>query len=111
VKLAIPGGDGPLVHYLRSLADSRSVIAAAEGAARAVVVGASFIGLEAAAGWDRLEVVGSIAQKSCLVAYRVADRISAAASIYRDRESLQVEAMLERGDQAGREALLASVRA
>ncbi len=49
VKLTIPGGDGPLVHYLRSLADSRAVIASAKGAARAVVVGASFIGLEVAA--------------------------------------------------------------
>jgi NADPH-dependent 2,4-dienoyl-CoA reductase/sulfur reductase-like enzyme len=34
---------------LRSLADSRAIIAAAKGARRAVVVGASFIGLEAAA--------------------------------------------------------------
>ncbi len=283
VKLTIPGGDGPLVHSLRSLADSRAIIASAKGAARAVVVGASFIGLEVAAalrtrglevhvvapearplervlgadlgdfvralherhgvqfrlghtlgtigdrsvvlddgtslpadmvvagigvrpavalaeqaglrldrgvlvdeyletsapgvyaagdiarwpdphtgkpvriehwvvaerqgqvaarnilgahepfrgvpffwsqhydvpinyvghaeGWDRLEVAGSIAQKSCLVAYRVAGRISAVASIYRDQESLRAEALLERGDQAGLEALLASVRA
>jgi NADPH-dependent 2,4-dienoyl-CoA reductase/sulfur reductase-like enzyme len=64
-----------------------------------------------AEGWDRLEVAGSIAQKSCLVAYRVAGRISAVASIYRDQESLRAEALLERGDQAGLEALLASVRA
>jgi len=45
------------------------------------------------------------------VAYRVAGRISAVASIYRDQESLQAEALLERGDQAGLESLLASVRA
>jgi NADPH-dependent 2,4-dienoyl-CoA reductase/sulfur reductase-like enzyme/nitrite reductase/ring-hydroxylating ferredoxin subunit len=283
VQLAIPGGDGPLVHYLRSLADSRSIIAAAKDAARAVVVGASFIGLEVAAalrtrglevcvvgpealplerilgaelgnfvrelheehgvqfhlrhtlrrigdrsvvlddgtalpadlvvagigvkpavalaehaglrvdrgvivdeyletsapgvyaagdiarwpdphtgkpirvehwvvaerqgqvaarsilgarepfravpffwsqhydvpinyvghaeGWDRVDVAGSISQRSCLVAYRVAGRISAVASIYRDQESLRAEALLERGDQAGLEALLASARA
>jgi apoptosis-inducing factor 3 len=37
------------VRYLRTLADSRAIIAAAERARRAVVVGASFIGLEAAA--------------------------------------------------------------
>jgi apoptosis-inducing factor 3 len=37
------------VHYLRTLADSRAIIAAAEGATRAVVLGASFIGLEVAA--------------------------------------------------------------
>ena len=40
---------GVPVHYLRTLADSRAIIAAAEGAARAVVLGASFIGLEVAA--------------------------------------------------------------
>ncbi len=283
VKLAIPGGDGPLVHSLRSLADCRAIVASAKGAARAVVVGASFIGLEVAAalrarglevrvvapearplerilgaelgdfvralheehgvqfhlrhtlgmigdssvvlddgtalpadlvvagigvkpavalaeqaglrldrgvivdeymetsapgvyaagdiarwpdphtgklvriehwvvaerqgqvaarnilgarepfravpffwsqhydvpinyvghaeGWDRLEVAGSIAQRSCLVAYRVTGRISAVASIYRDQESLRAEALLERGDQAGLEALVGSVRA
>ncbi len=283
VKLTIPGGDGPLVHYLRSLADSRAIIARAKPAARAVVVGGSFIGLEVAAalrarglevrvvspearplervmgaelgdfvrtlheehgvvfhlrhtaaaieghavvlddgtrlpadlvvvgigvrpavalaeqaglhldrgvlvdeyletsapgvyaagdiarwpdphtgkpiriehwvvaeqqgqtaarnvlgarepfravpffwsqhydvpinyvghaeGWDRLEVAGSIAQRSCLVAFRVAGQISAVASIYRDQESLRAAALLERGDQAGLEALLASARA
>ena len=37
------------VYYLRTLADSRAIIAATEGATRAVVLGASFIGLEVAA--------------------------------------------------------------
>jgi NADPH-dependent 2,4-dienoyl-CoA reductase/sulfur reductase-like enzyme/nitrite reductase/ring-hydroxylating ferredoxin subunit len=37
------------VHYLRTLADSREIIAASAGAKRAVVIGASFIGLEVAA--------------------------------------------------------------
>ncbi|HLH86853.1 MAG TPA: FAD-dependent oxidoreductase [Xanthobacteraceae bacterium] len=49
VRLPIPGMDLPHVHTLRSLADSRAVIAAAEKAKRAVVIGASFIGLEVAA--------------------------------------------------------------
>jgi NADPH-dependent 2,4-dienoyl-CoA reductase/sulfur reductase-like enzyme/nitrite reductase/ring-hydroxylating ferredoxin subunit len=49
VRLKIPGADQPHVHTLRTLADSRAIIAAADGAKRALVIGASFIGLEAAA--------------------------------------------------------------
>ena len=49
VHLDIPGAGEPHVHVLRSLADSRAIIADAKTAQRAVVIGASFIGLEAAA--------------------------------------------------------------
>jgi NADPH-dependent 2,4-dienoyl-CoA reductase/sulfur reductase-like enzyme/nitrite reductase/ring-hydroxylating ferredoxin subunit len=49
VRLDIPGASAAQVHYLRSLADSRALIAKAEGAKHAVIVGASFIGLEVAA--------------------------------------------------------------
>ena len=49
VHLDLPGADMPHVHYLRSVADSRAIIATAAEARRAVVVGASFIGLEVAA--------------------------------------------------------------
>jgi NADPH-dependent 2,4-dienoyl-CoA reductase/sulfur reductase-like enzyme/nitrite reductase/ring-hydroxylating ferredoxin subunit len=49
VHLPIGGADLPHVHYLRSLADSRAIIAASGAAKRAVVIGSSFIGLETAA--------------------------------------------------------------
>ncbi|MDI3471692.1 MAG: Ferredoxin reductase [Pseudolabrys sp.] len=49
VKLNIPGVDQGHVHTLRTLADSRAIIHLAKNAKSAVVIGASFIGLEAAA--------------------------------------------------------------
>jgi apoptosis-inducing factor 3 len=49
VRMNVPGATRERVHYLRSLADSRAIIAAAQHAQRVVVVGASFIGLEVAA--------------------------------------------------------------
>src|SRR5262249_4862528 len=48
VRLKVPGDNLPLVCYLRTLADSRRIIAKAKNAKRAVVIGSSFIGLEAA---------------------------------------------------------------
>jgi NADPH-dependent 2,4-dienoyl-CoA reductase/sulfur reductase-like enzyme len=49
VKLDIPGANQKHVHLLRSLADCRAIIADLKDAKCAVVIGASFIGLEAAA--------------------------------------------------------------
>ncbi|MGO9134014.1 MAG: FAD-dependent oxidoreductase [Methylovirgula sp.] len=47
--LDIPGANLPHVHLLRSLADSKMIIERAAEAKSCVVIGASFIGLEAAA--------------------------------------------------------------
>jgi len=49
VRLDIPGAAQSQIHYLRTFADSRAIVAKAVSAKRAVVVGASFIGLEVAA--------------------------------------------------------------
>jgi NADPH-dependent 2,4-dienoyl-CoA reductase/sulfur reductase-like enzyme/nitrite reductase/ring-hydroxylating ferredoxin subunit len=49
VRLNVPGADQPHVHTLRTLADCRAIIDATKGAQRALVIGASFIGLEVAA--------------------------------------------------------------
>jgi NADPH-dependent 2,4-dienoyl-CoA reductase/sulfur reductase-like enzyme/nitrite reductase/ring-hydroxylating ferredoxin subunit len=48
VRLDVPGANLPHVHYLRTLENSRALIAKAENAKRAAIVGASFIGLEVA---------------------------------------------------------------
>ncbi|MGH8139399.1 MAG: FAD-dependent oxidoreductase [Steroidobacteraceae bacterium] len=49
VRLDIPGAAAAQVCYLRTFADSRAIVAKAAAATRVVVIGASFIALEAAA--------------------------------------------------------------
>ena len=49
IQLPIEGATDSQVHYLRTFADSKAIIAKAASAKRVVVVGASFIGLEVAA--------------------------------------------------------------
>src|SRR5689334_15985543 len=46
VRLSIEGAAEGQIHYLRTFADSRALVARAASARRVVVVGASFIGLE-----------------------------------------------------------------
>jgi NADPH-dependent 2,4-dienoyl-CoA reductase/sulfur reductase-like enzyme/nitrite reductase/ring-hydroxylating ferredoxin subunit len=56
IRLDIPGADQSHVHLLRSLSDSRAIIGRAKQARRAVVIGASFIGLEVAAALRAREI-------------------------------------------------------
>jgi NADPH-dependent 2,4-dienoyl-CoA reductase/sulfur reductase-like enzyme/nitrite reductase/ring-hydroxylating ferredoxin subunit len=48
-SLAIEGADKPYVHRLRTLTDSKAIIAKTQQAQNCVVIGSSFIGLEVAA--------------------------------------------------------------
>lgn len=57
VRLKLPGAELPHVHYLRTQADCEAIIARVEaGAKRAVVIGASFIGLEVAAALRQRDI-------------------------------------------------------
>ena len=56
IRLNIPGANLPHVLYLRSLADSRALLAKASASKRAVVIGASFIGMEVAASLRQRDI-------------------------------------------------------
>lgn len=74
IHLDTPGGNLPHVHYLRSLVDSRSIIAAAKTAKHAVVIGGSFIGLETAASLRARNVEVHVVAPEKLPLERVLDR-------------------------------------
>ena len=71
VHLSIPGQAQVPVLYLRSWADSRAIVAAAAGAARAVVIGASFIGLEVSASLRKRGIAVDVVAPDTLPLERV----------------------------------------
>ncbi|MEJ2185754.1 MAG: FAD-dependent oxidoreductase, partial [Gemmatimonadota bacterium] len=76
VPLDVPGADQASVHLLRSLDDSRAIVAAADEAERAVVVGASFIGMEVAAALRARDVhVSVVAPESVPFARTLGDKL------------------------------------
>ena len=71
VRLGVPGSELPQVHYLRTWADSRALIAAASTARRAVVIGASFIGLEVAASLRARDIDVQVVGRESVLMERV----------------------------------------
>ena len=50
--------------------------------------------------WDEIAVDGDIGKRDCVVSYKRGGRVLAAASIYRDAESLLTETAMERESAA-----------
>lgn len=73
IRLSLPGGDLPSVHYLRTLDDSAAIAAEAAPGRRAVVVGAGFIGLEVAASLTQRGVQVSVIEAQSHIWARFAD--------------------------------------
>jgi NADPH-dependent 2,4-dienoyl-CoA reductase/sulfur reductase-like enzyme len=68
VRLEIPGGDLPHVHYLRTLTDSCALVERTLTAQRAVVIGSSFIGLEVASSLRARNIeVHVVGREICLM--------------------------------------------
>jgi len=74
VRLEIPGDDLPHVCYLRTLSDSRRIIEKAKNAKRAVVIGASFIGLEVAASLRERKLEVAVVGKGSLPLEKILGR-------------------------------------
>ena len=74
VRLQIPGDDLPHVCYLRTLSDSRRIIEKAQNAKQAVVIGASFIGLEVAASLRERKLEVAVVGKELLPLEKILGR-------------------------------------
>jgi len=59
-----------------------------------------------ATGWERYEVRGSLDDRNALVAYRRGNKTVAVATIFKDLESLEVEAAMESKDAAAVERIV-----
>jgi len=71
IKLPVPGGDLPGVHYLRSIADVDAIRADIAISKRLVVVGAGYIGLEVAAVCRQLGIDVTVIEMADRVMSRV----------------------------------------
>jgi len=73
VRLKLPGGDLPGVHYLRTLDDSAAIAAEAGPGKRAVLIGAGFIGMEVAASLTQQGVQVTVIEAQPHIWARFAD--------------------------------------
>jgi NADPH-dependent 2,4-dienoyl-CoA reductase/sulfur reductase-like enzyme len=60
-----------------------------------------------AAKWDRIDLAGSLAERSATAAFRAGGEVRAVATVFRDQDSLRAEVAMARGDRAALEALVA----
>jgi NTE family protein len=93
-RLGVPGEELENVFTLRTLADSTAIRSAARGAKRAVVVGASFIGMEVASSLTALGIGVTLVHRGSAVfeTLRAPEVSLAFADIYREKG---VELVLE----------------
>ena len=66
-RLSLPGANLEGIHYLRTVSDARSLYQAVAHAQRAIVVGASFLGMEIAASFATRGVATTLIAKQDLV--------------------------------------------